>query len=86
MVYIGPQRIIMSHLAKVFQNGRSQAIRLPKEYRVDGTEVYIEKIGHSIIIVPKTKSKWDVMKNALDDLADFDFERNQPEVQIRELF
>ena len=33
-------------LAKVFQNGRSQAIRLPKEYRVDVDEVYIEKIGN----------------------------------------
>ena len=76
----------MSQLAKVFQNGRSQAIRLPKEYRVDSNEVYIEKIGHSIIIVPKTKSKWDIMRNALDDLADFDFDRNQPEVQTRELF
>ncbi len=57
--------------------GRSHAIKLPKEYRVDIDEVYIEKIGHSLIIVPKEKSKWDVMRNGLNDLEDFELERNQ---------
>lgn len=76
----------MTMIAKVFQNGRSQAIRLPKEYRVDSNEVYIEKIGHSIIIIPKEKSKWDVMRNALNDLEDFELERNQLEIQQRDLF
>ncbi len=33
----------MTKVAKVFKNGRSQAIRIPKEYRVDSSEVYIEK-------------------------------------------
>ena len=76
----------MTMIAKVFQNGRSQAIRLPKEYRVDSNEVYIEKIGHSLIIVPKEKSKWDVMRNALNDLEDFEIERNELEIQQRDLF
>lgn len=76
----------MTQIAKVFQNGRSQAVRLPKEYRVDSDEVYIEKIGHSIMIIQKEKSKWDVMRNALEDLKDFQFERNQPCVQERDLF
>lgn len=76
----------MTMIAKVFQNGRSQAIRLPKEYRVDSDEVYIEKIGHSLIIVPKEKRKWDVMRNALNDLEDFELERNQPKIQERDLF
>jgi antitoxin VapB len=76
----------MTMIAKVFQNGRSQAIRLPKECRVDSEEVYIEKIGQSLIIVPKNKSKWDIMRNALDALEGFDFDRNQPEVQQRNLF
>ena len=73
-------------LAKVFKNGRSQAVRLPKEYRVDGDEVYIEKIGNSILIMPKKKSKWDVMRNALRNMEDFSIQRNQPDVQERELF
>lgn len=76
----------MTMIAKVFQNGRSQAIRLPKECRVNGDEVYIEKIGNSLIIIPKEKSKWDVMRNALMDMEDFELERNQLEVQERELF
>ncbi len=76
----------MTMIAKVFQNGRSQAIRLPKECRVNGDEVYIEKIGNSLIIIPKEKSKWDVMRNALTDIEDFELERNQLEVQERELF
>lgn len=76
----------MTMIAKVFQNGRSQAIRLPKECRVNGDEVYIEKIGNSLIIVPKERSKWDVMRNALANMEDFELERNQLEVQERELF
>jgi antitoxin VapB len=73
-------------LAKVFQNGRSQAVRLPKEFRVDTEEVYIEKIGHSIIIMPKEKSRWDVMRHALEDMEDLILERNQPDLQERDLF
>ena len=76
----------MTTMAKVFKNGRSQAIRLPKEYRVDSDEVYIEKVGHSLVIIPKEKSKWDIMRNAIEDFEGFDFERNQQEQQIRELF
>ncbi len=76
----------MTQIAKIFQNGRSQAVRLPKEYRVDSDEVYIEKIGHSIMIIQKEKSKWDVMRHALEDLKDFEFERNQPTLQERDLF
>lgn len=76
----------MTMVAKVFKNGRSQAIRLPKEYRVNTEAVYIEKIGQSLIIVPKEKSKWDIMRNALEGLEDFDIPRNQLEVQEKDLF
>ena len=76
----------MTMMAKVFKNGRSQAIRLPKECRVDTEEVYIEKVGHSLVIIPKEKSKWDIMRNAVEDFDGFEFERNQPEQQTRELF
>ena len=76
----------MQHTAKVFQNGRSQAIRLPKEYRVDVDEVFIEKIGDSIILIPKRQSKWDMMRSALESIEDFDIERNQPSLQERDLF
>lgn len=73
-------------VAKVFKNGRSQAIRLPKEFRVDSKEVYIQRIGESLIITPKRGSKWDMMRKALKDLEGFEFEREQPSIQNRDLF
>lgn len=77
----------MTMTAKVFQNGRSQAIRLPKECRVDTNEVYIEKVGHSLVIVPKEKSKWDLMKHALEDFEGIEITRDQLPIQDRgELF
>jgi antitoxin VapB len=47
-----------SLIAKVFMNGRSQAVRLPKEYRFDSDEVYISKQGSSVILTEK-KPTWD---------------------------
>ncbi len=38
--------------AKVFMSGRSQAVRLPKEYRFDVDEVYINRIGDAVILTP----------------------------------
>jgi len=64
--------------AKLFINGQSQAIRLPKEYRFSGTEVYINRIDDAIILYPK-KSAWHLFQKSLDKFSD-DFlnERNQP--------
>jgi len=42
--------------AKLFKNGQSQAVRLPKEFRMVGDEVYIEKQGEAIVLLPKNKS------------------------------
>ncbi|WP_251423981.1 type II toxin-antitoxin system antitoxin VapB [Veillonella agrestimuris] len=39
--------------AKLFENGRSQAVRLPKEFRFDGDEVIINKVGNIVMLVPK---------------------------------
>lgn len=41
--------------AKLFVNGSSQAVRLPKEYRFTGTEVYAQKIGDTVMLIPKEK-------------------------------
>ena len=46
------------YTAKVFMNGRSQAIRLPKEFRFDTDEVYIRKVGNEVIIT-STKPSWN---------------------------
>lgn len=42
----------MSKTAKLFWNGRSQAVRLPKEFRMEGTEVRISRKGDSVILEP----------------------------------
>ena len=78
----------MTMLAKVFQNGRSQAIRIPKEFRVDTDEVFIEKVGNTLVIKPKKNDKWDMFFNELNnvDTKEFLEERIQPPLQVRELF
>lgn len=48
----------MAAIAKVFMNGRSQAVRLPKEFRFDTDEVYITRQGQSVIITAKQLG-WD---------------------------
>ena len=51
--------------AKVFENGRSQAVRLPKEYRFDESEVAISKVGDIVLLMPKDKS-WNGLLASLD--------------------
>ncbi len=48
----------MTQKAKLFINGRSQAVRLPKEFRFEGDEVLIRKEGKSVILEPISKSEW----------------------------
>ncbi len=71
--------------AKIFKNGQSQAVRLPKEFRVVGTEVYIKKQGEAIVLLPKERS-WVPLFDSLKHFEkDFKIERNQPgEEQKRE--
>ena len=78
----------MTYIAKVFRNGRSQAIRIPKEYRVDSDEVYIEKVGDSLVIRPKKKDKWENFFDKLRDVDTKDFMKNRKQlpIQDRELF
>jgi len=65
--------------AKLFKNGQSQAVRLPKKYRMAGDEVYIKKQGDAIILLPKEKS-WTPLFESLEHFdKDFRIERNQPD-------
>ena len=48
----------MGSTAKLFKNGSSQAVRLPKEFRFRGTEVKIRKEGEKIILEPIEKTNW----------------------------
>lgn len=64
--------------AKLFKNGQSQAVRLPKEFRMPGSEVYIKKQGEAVVLLPK-ESSWRSLFESLDHFEkDFRIERNQP--------
>jgi len=71
--------------SKVFISGNSQAIRLPKEYQVEDKELYIKKIGSTIILFSK-KNPWEAFERSLTEFSnDFMAEgRNQPPMQERE--
>jgi len=56
--------------AKLFMNGRSQAVRLPKEYRMPGSEVFVERRGDEIVLRPiRTASEGITACKTLGDLA-----------------
>ena len=70
--------------AKIFQNGQSQAIRLPKEYRFRGTKVYVKRMGNAVVLLPEHDS-WQPLIDSLSMFSDdFMAERNQPPPQVRE--
>jgi antitoxin VapB len=77
--------MVIMDVAKIFKNGRSQAVRLPKKYRFnDESEVFVNKIGDFVMLIPKD-SKWETLTKSLDSFSDDFLEnRNQPELQNRE--
>ncbi len=69
--------------AKVFRNGRSQAIRLPKEFRVESEEVYLKKTPEGFLVI--ARDPWELFFEGVSELSD-DFMaegRRQPPVQKR---
>jgi antitoxin VapB len=70
--------------AKLFTNGKSQAVRLPKQYKFTGAEVYIKRIGRNVMLIPKD-NPWASLAGSLDKFSsDFMAERQQPPIQSRE--
>lgn len=70
--------------AKVFKSGNSQAVRIPKEFRLEGGEVEIRRKGDALILRPKKRS-WAALIESLDKFTD-DFmaeRRRQPPLQKR---
>ena len=70
--------------AKLFRNGQSQAVRLPKEFRFEGDFVYVKKSGNAIILLP-ARGSWDSLLQSLEKFSeDFMAEREQPASPKRE--
>jgi antitoxin VapB len=65
----------MNATAKLFMHGRSQAVRLPKEFRFEGTEVRVSKVGEKVILEPIKKQPFDIEAwfARLDELGGRDF-------------
>jgi antitoxin VapB len=51
--------------AKLFPNGQSQAVRLPKEFRFEGDRVYIQRVGQAVVLLPYQRS-WQVLFDSFD--------------------
>ena len=70
--------------AKLFQNGKSQAIRLPKQYRFRGTKVFIKKLGNAVVLIPEHDS-WQSLIDGIQLFTDdfMDQGRAQAPVQRR---
>lgn len=67
--------------AKIFQSGRSQAVRLPKQFRFGGSEVFVKRVGKAVVLLP-TDEAWDSLAASLDLFSDdYLVERQQPSAQ-----
>ena len=60
--------------AKIFENGRSQAVRLPKKFRFTDEEVYIQQVGNAVLLVPKNEL-WQTFLEGIHGFSD-DFMEN----------
>lgn len=64
--------------AKLFTNGRSQAVRLPREFRFDEDEVFITRVEDMVILYPRRRG-WDLLARGIARFtADFMSTRDQP--------
>lgn len=73
--------------AKLFRNGRSQAVRLPKEYSLPGDEVYVKRINGVVVLIPKNGDPWGPFIDSLDRFSDdfMKFKRNQGSLEKRDV-
>jgi len=67
---------------KIFKSGNSQAIRLPKIFRLEGEEVFIKKIGDALLILPQN-SAWNSMVESLKNFSD-DFMNSRDQLPVEQ--
>ena len=76
----------MRNTAKLFKNGQSQAVRLPKNCRFAGTEVTVKKIGDAILLMPVITS-WDHLLKSIDLFpVTISFKKDKPDFKEKDLF
>ncbi len=55
--------------AKLFENGKSQAVRLPKKFRFTGTEVFVQRVGSAVILLPK-EAAWQTFLSGIQSFTE----------------
>ena len=60
----------MFQKAKIFNNGNSQAVRLPKEFRFEGKEVIVCKVANGVLLMPQNKNIWENWFDNLDEFSE----------------
>lgn len=74
----------MTTIAKLFMTGRSQAVRLPKSLRFEGSDVIAKKFGNGVLLLP-VDAPWALMQEALTEFEPgFEIVREQPQQAPRE--
>ena len=80
----------MTRTAKLFRNGRSQAVRLPSDYRFEGSEVFVRRDpATGDVILSRRPESWEdffELMSAIDVPSDFLAERDDTPPQKRKLF
>lgn len=72
-----PGAIVTERHASLFRNGRNQAVRIPREFEMEGTEVLMRKEGDRLILTPIRKNRlldllasWEPLDDGLPDVED----------------
>ena len=78
----------MTTTAKLFKNGRSQAVRLPREFRFEGDRVRLRRAGRGVLVEPMLTdvSEWFAELDRLASEAFMTEERQQPPAPRRDVF
>jgi antitoxin VapB len=85
-VYNQTERRRRMKTARIFRSGNSQAVRLPKEFHLEGAEVYIKRVGPGVLLMPKG-DPWASLSDSLDKFSeDFLEKRVQPPLETRQTF
>lgn len=71
--------------AKLFKNGRSQAVRLPRKFSLPGEEVYIKRLNGVVVLIPKDEDPWKPLVDSLEKFSDdfYTFDREQGVLEHR---
>ena len=69
----------------VTSRGRGQSVQLPEGFQLDTSEVYLKRVGRSVLLIPKDADPWEVMAESLEQTTgDFMQDRAQPAEQKRD--